>query len=340
MSAIFDSIREIVARSRARITGGLDDSDAIHPLAGAVLDELYQAGFADVAVPESLGGGGGGFDDLAEVVGGLASEGVFVPVAQINIGALILAEGGVGSLSMPAMYASEQFIRKSTSSGSLTVVSLPWADHAASLVVPTGEPNQFIQIEGNADRLHSVSDYGLAPSFSGELQPLGSSQHVVEVENAEKYVNEYTLLLLAEAKQLISTIHGISVEYAKQREQFGHAIAGFPAVQDLLVSSAQATAVSDSASARARVAWFDYRSSNEIAAATWLVANSAKSAIRAAHQVHGAIGMTDEYRLSRFTRRLHQLRNEIYADWCRRAPRYSARLVEDGFLAGFLDAPV
>jgi acyl-CoA dehydrogenase len=56
-------------------------------------------------------------------------------------------------------------------------------------------------------------------------------------------------------------------------------------------------------------------------AASKVIANTAATeAARAAHQAHGAIGMTREYRLHQFTRRLWSWRSEFGSEgeWARR----------------------
>src|SRR5205085_10230657 len=73
------------------------------------------------------------------------------------------------------------------------------------------------------------------------------------------------------------------------------------------------------------------RAGFEIAAAKLLASQAALSATRAAHQVHGAIGMTREYRLHHFSRRLWAWRSE-YGDgqyWSRRLGRAVAEAGAD-----------
>jgi acyl-CoA dehydrogenase len=101
----------------------------------------------------------------------------------------------------------------------------------------------------------------------------------------------------------------LTVAYAGERHQFGRPIAAFQAVQQHLVAAAQdASLVGAAADAAAsRPGPF------EIAAAKALASRAALSASRAAHQVHGAMGMTQEYRLHHFSRRLWAWRGE-YGD--------------------------
>jgi len=101
----------------------------------------------------------------------------------------------------------------------------------------------------------------------------------------------------------------LTVAYAAERRQFGRPIAAFQAVQRHLVDITQdASLVAAAADGAARLPGLF-----EIAAAKVLASSAAVSATRAAHQVHGAMGMTQEYRLHHFTRRLWAWRHE-YGD--------------------------
>jgi acyl-CoA dehydrogenase len=101
----------------------------------------------------------------------------------------------------------------------------------------------------------------------------------------------------------------LTVGYASERRQFGRPIAAFQAVQQhLVVIAQQASLAGASAEGAATVPGFF-----EIAAAKVVASRAALAATRAAHQVHGAMGMTQEYRLHHFSRRLWAWRNE-YGD--------------------------
>jgi acyl-CoA dehydrogenase len=98
----------------------------------------------------------------------------------------------------------------------------------------------------------------------------------------------------------------LSLDHARQRHQFGRAIGSFQAVQAHLVTIAQQTALVSVAveAAMARQSAF------EIAAAKLLANRAAVVATRAAHQVHGAVGVTRSHPLGVQTRRLWAWRNE------------------------------
>jgi acyl-CoA dehydrogenase len=109
----------------------------------------------------------------------------------------------------------------------------------------------------------------------------------------------------------LSAMSRLTVEYTNDRRQFGQPIARFQAVQAHLVHGAQDAAMASmSAEVAARQAsradadgdlsqaWF------EVACARVVGGEAAVTATRAAHQAHGAMGMTREYALHHLSRRL------------------------------------
>jgi acyl-CoA dehydrogenase len=101
----------------------------------------------------------------------------------------------------------------------------------------------------------------------------------------------------------------LTVTYAGERRQFGRPIAAFQAVQQHLVGIAEEASLVGAAAEGAGL----IPGSFEIAAAKAVASRAVLTATHAAHQVHGAIGMTQEYRLHHFSRRLWAWRSE-YGD--------------------------
>jgi acyl-CoA dehydrogenase len=91
--------------------------------------------------------------------------------------------------------------------------------------------------------------------------------------------------------------------YVSERVQFGKPIGAFQAVQAHVVQIEQ-MAVMTTAIAE-RLALQEDAPDIDVAAARLVTAENALVGARAAHQAHGAIGMTREYRLQGYTRRLH-----------------------------------
>lgn len=96
----------------------------------------------------------------------------------------------------------------------------------------------------------------------------------------------------------------MSIEYANQRIQFGKPIGKFQVVQHALACLAEEAAAVNCA-AQAAAASLDAADGEfEVAAAKFRASSAASLAHATAHQVHGAIGFTQEYSLHYWTRRL------------------------------------
>jgi acyl-CoA dehydrogenase len=107
------------------------------------------------------------------------------------------------------------------------------------------------------------------------------------------------------------------VEHAAARQQFGRSLSQFQVIQHALALLAEeSSAVSCAARAASRaVDLGDARF--EIAAAQLRASQAIGTATAIAHQVHGAIGCTQEHALQRATRRLWAWRTEFGSerDW-------------------------
>ncbi len=116
----------------------------------------------------------------------------------------------------------------------------------------------------------------------------------------------------------------LTIGYAGQRVQFGQPIARFQAVQTHLTRIAaeaqRAAVVVDAAQAALDEDDDLGRQRALVAAARILAGDAAILGARTAHQVHGAIGVTMEYPLQRFTRRLWEWEaaDGTAARWARR----------------------
>jgi len=126
----------------------------------------------------------------------------------------------------------------------------------------------------------------------------------------------------------------LTTRYAVEREQFGRPIARFQAVQNHLVRVAEETACARVSSdvAAAALAAGQPQAADWTAMASVTVSGAARVVSAGAHQVHGAMGMTREYPLALFTRRLWSWRAEYGSEraWQRLVGRtVAARRAEE-----------
>src|ERR1700728_4274101 len=115
------------------------------------------------------------------------------------------------------------------------------------------------------------------------------------------------VLLMAGAAEAMSEL---TVRYTHERQQFGQPIALFQAVQQHLVTVAQCAAQLSVAADLAARALEERTCDVEITAAKVIADEVAVAGTRAAHQAHGAMGVTREYPLHRLSRALWSWRHE------------------------------
>ena len=190
---------------------------------------------------------------------------------------------------------------------------VPWASRADWVIVPRGEELLLASLSGaRTERGENLAGeerarVALAAAEAGTQLPL--TEDVLWLRGAL-----VRAVLMAGALEQISEL---SLAHARERQQFGRPIGFFQAVQAHLVTIAQQAALvgaaADAAVAREGAAF-------ETATAKLLAGRAAVIATRAAHQVHGAVGVTREHPLGVQTRRLWAWRGE-YGDerhWARR----------------------
>ncbi len=196
---------------------------------------------------------------------------------------------------------------------------VPWARRADWMIVASGEEIALSALSG------AIVEPG--ENLAGEERDTVRLDGVEPVAHAAVPAHAVRLrgalvrsVLMAHALERICEM---SIAYARERHQFGRPIGSFQAVQAHLVTIAQQTALVGVAvdAAVARQGAF------EIAAATRLAASAAITATRAAHQVHGARGVTRVHPLGVETRRLWSWRCEWGGEreWAERLGAPAAR---------------
>jgi alkylation response protein AidB-like acyl-CoA dehydrogenase len=113
-----------------------------------------------------------------------------------------------------------------------------------------------------------------------------------------------TALTAAEMAGAIDRIATMTAGYVTERQQFGRPISAFQVVAH---GAARLATLAQAATWSARLACASTDPSDTAAAKGWISAASAEVAALA-HQLHGAIGFTEEYGLQRLSKRLRTLR--------------------------------
>jgi len=278
----------------------------------AIWDALSASGYADLAGLELA--------DALAVLTVAGEHAAPVPLAEAALAGWLLGESVEGPVSVVAPGAfGELSLHDGLLSG--TARGVPWG-RAIERVVAV------------IDRQAVVVPAALATGVERRANLAGEPRdtlvfHRARVEDVRPAACDLdergALTRAALMAGALAAMARLTIRYAGERRQFGRPIAAFQAVQQHLVSLAQdASLVGLAAEHAARSAGFF-----EIAAAKQLASRAALTATRAAHQVHGAMGMTQEYRLHQFSRRLWAWRSE-YGDEQRWAGRLGAAVARAG----------
>ncbi|WP_328478084.1 acyl-CoA/acyl-ACP dehydrogenase [Actinoplanes sp. NBC_00393] len=275
-----------------------DLADAVHSLLNSATTwpGLASLGVTGLVVPERWGGLGGTVADLVVVAEELGHHAMPGPVTE-SIAAVPVLLAGIGSEEVAGKWLPELAAGRAVA----TMAAPPWLPFAvdaetADLVLFAASGTVRWGVAGAAypsidatRRLAEVSPAGMIAS--------GADGAIAQAMNVGALV--CAAQLLGAGRALLEK----SVAYAGQRTQFGRPIGSFQAVQhrlaDVAVGLEFARPLLYAAAASAQ--------DLDVSAAKVACGEAAHRAARAALQVHGAIGYTQEHGLGRWLTRVRAL---------------------------------
>lgn len=263
-------------------------------------DAVEELGLPLVGVSEEWGGSGGSTREALTIQRIAAAHAVPLPLAETYLAGWMLAETGVEIPSGPLSFA----VAESTSGSQLP--SVAWSRGVHGLVVLRLDDASPQVALVSASDVRSGPGRDLAGQPSAPVELTGSpSWTPISPALAAGFLRRVQLVRAAQIAGALRGTLDLTSAYVGQREQFGRPVGSFQAVQHHIVTLAQAAEITALAVAQAELSLGSSREPFEVAAAKLVADQSAADAARAAHQAHGAIGMTREYRLQQLTRRLH-----------------------------------
>ncbi|RJG02420.1 acyl-CoA dehydrogenase [Noviherbaspirillum sedimenti] len=258
---------------------------------------IADAGFLELLASEENGGAGLALPDLYPVLTMLGAHAVPVPFAQTAAARVLLTPDQVPT----GMLTFAPVVRR-LANGSISCPLVPFgliADHVLAqeedrlyllpakdaVCEPTG-------VHGSLTATLSWrGDSGVAAAAApGVIATFGAAIHSA---------------LIAGGMQ---RVFGMTLQYANDRAQFGKSIGKFQAIQHQISVAAEHVAASSIA---AESAFQGVGPVPELLAAAIAKSRTSEAVplvASIAHAVHGAIGVTEEYDLQLYTRRLHEWR--------------------------------
>jgi len=287
-------------------------------------DTLSELGVTAVGIDEDKGGSGG---DLGDLMALLKIAGYFaapIPLAEHTLANWMRSKAGLTAKSELSTFApvsrEDQIIFDPTDEG--------WSVSGKASFVPWGKDVQFITVLGKtnegqyitasipSDQCIINSNQNLAgePRDEVVINQVAVSKQEAGLVDDQSADNLFSYAMMSRVMQMAGSLERaleLSVTYTKERTQFGRPISKFQAIQQQLAIMAGETTAS--------LAVADFIISNidrnisfeETAMAKIQLGDAAGIATRIAHQVHAAIGFTDEHVLHHSTRRLWSWRDEF-----------------------------
>jgi len=282
---------------------------------------LHETGLAWIGVGEDKGGSGGGLEDVCLLVRLAGRYGVPLPIAEFGLlGGWLLDRAGVqlpsGTLSVPVFRQEDEMtLKNGRVQGRMNWV--PWGSKVSAVAVIADSPQGpfVVLLDPNSAKTHPGTnlagehrDQLYFDNVKLDIDRIGSVDHFVLPELKLRGALSRALLMAGAMESVME----ITIGYANQRVQFGRPVSSFQAIGNRLAQmcSEIESSVLVSEFAASRFAEIGRDAAFDVAAAKSHLSRAASSVAQHAHQIHGAVGTTEEYSLQRFTRRLWAWRQE------------------------------
>jgi len=291
----------------------------------ALWETLEENGLTQPLVPEDLGGIGATWADAFVIAYAAGRHRAPVPLVETMAAGWLLSAAGLdvpeGAISLVDGHA----LSESGGAVNGAATAAPWgavAGHALAVLpdgtawraVLMGRDGADISEDRNVARepRDSLAFSGAAPAASGKLPFEAGNDAVSPACLAGAAMRSAQM-----AGAMAQTIE-LAVEHATTRQQFGRPIAKFQALQQIMAEAAARTAEARMAAEVAFRALDGIGDAGNLALAEDTVASAkivcgeaAERVTDVVHEVHGAIGFTEEHELHFLTRRLWSWRGEF-----------------------------
>ncbi len=283
---------------------------------GALWDEVAELGLPWIGIAEERGGSGGTLHDQIAVQRAAARRAAPLPLAEAFLAAELMTRHGIdvdGGQSTVAVAGDADHVDLDGTVVSGVLRRVPWAGGSDRVVTIVDAPRPVLVVIPRDDcEIEVGRDLAGQPRDTVRFDRVDAAVVPARSTSAELR-RRIGLVRAAQISGAIGGVRALTVEYVRTRSQFGRVIGSFQSVQHLVVEIAEwdaltETAVSAAVTAEPDGAWMP------ASAAKYLADLGAAAAIRAAHQAHGAIGMTQEYALQDLTRRLNTWRGDHGAE--------------------------
>jgi acyl-CoA dehydrogenase len=313
------------------------------------------AGLPAAMVPESAGGVELAAADVARLIRRSAYYSAPLPLAETIVANRLWVDAGgdilTGAVTLAPTNPRDDIKLNQVSSQTVlhgTAHSVPWGVQAErALVVARDNAGQAFLCLVGADRGKARRRRNVAYEPRDDIDLGGVVITASEILPAPAYRQDYGLMVHGAAIRVQQIVGGMercldyALAYANERVQFGRPIGKFQAIQHMLAVAAGHFAA---ASAAADMLLESERFAADAFAVAIAKSRGGEAAGHVAaicHQVHGAMGFTQEHPLHFATRRLWAWRDEWGAEffWQERIGRLVCAQGGEGFWPLLVDSP-
>jgi acyl-CoA dehydrogenase len=285
---------------------------------------VEDAGLTLALVPEDMGGFGIEMLDALNIV---RSVGVFalpLPLPETMIANWLMSHSGItprgGAFSIATGDQNDQLQISRDGNGwraSGILHRVPWARSVDGVVALANDGNCVARLPRSGFQVKDGENLAAEPRDTITVDVSLGESEVGMLPLADDVL--YLRRAGAAARSIaiaggLTRLLEMTTQYAVDRVQFGKSIGKFQAIQQYLAVLACQTAAAGVAADIAAEALSTTLSPLHVAIAKVRTAEAVGVATSIAHQIHGAIGITQEYGLHQITRRLWSWRDEFGGD--------------------------
>ena len=302
---------------------------------------LEENGMVAVAVAEENGGAGGDLEDLLNIVRLTGKYAAPIPFTETTLANFLLEKADLKIVDHVATYHfdTDNLLTLENNALSGTIQNIPWARYASNLVtfVKDGDAIRLAVVDLQTGMIAPSGNLASEPRDTVTFQSVPIQQLSAPLTKEQIYYAKTveTAFKLALMTGAIEKVNALTVQYTKEREQFGRPIHRFQLVQQHIVHLVGEAVIAMAAFNNVCEALQTNQFLHEVAYARIRFEDAITTVATVAHQVHAAIGTTHEHSLHQYTRRLWSWRDEgIRSDfWSEEVANYLLEANEDNLWA-------
>lgn len=279
----------------------------------ALWQSLVAMGIPLAMCSESTGGAEMSWRDMEQTLRLCGRYAAPIPLGESVIASGLLDRAGIAVPDGPMTFSAERFELDAQGRVHGVDQQLSWSPAVRHVVLLAGTVEQpsLCLVSIDSERATATPTYDRMPAGALKLngEPVTLSRSVPWLKGADlrPYLAALRAIQMAGAMEQVLDL---CLEYAGTRIQFGKTLGKFQAIQQYVAELAEHTAAAQVAGLYAARQIDADRAEYGAAIAKSLTGRAATRMTEIAHQIFGAIGVTDEHSLHYFTRRLWQWRAE------------------------------